>query len=55
MGKSINKAIEVKEIDFHGAAVIDQNGQEIIITEEMIQDAFEKLEEMTVFPEKVSN
>ena len=30
-------------IDFHGAALIDQNGQEIAITEEMIEDACNEL------------
>lgn len=32
--------------DFHGAAVIDEEGNEIPITEEMVQDAFEELEEL---------
>ena len=32
------------EIDFHGAAIVDQNGQEVPITEEMIQSACENLE-----------
>lgn len=33
--------------DFHGAAVIDENGNEIPITEDMVQEAFEELEEET--------
>ena len=28
-----------QEHDFHGAAIIDENGKEIPITEEMVQDA----------------
>ena len=31
--------------DFHGAAVIDAEGNEIPITEHMVQEAFEELEE----------
>ncbi|WP_461518049.1 PA1571 family protein [Porticoccus sp.] len=31
--------------DFHGAAVIDEDGNEIPITEGMLQEAFEELEE----------
>ena len=31
--------------DFHGAAVIDKNGQEVPITEEMVQKACSKLED----------
>ncbi len=34
-----------QEVDFHGAAVIDENGHEIPITEEMIQQACTELEE----------
>ncbi len=33
------------EKDFHGAAVIDQQGREIPITEAMVKKACEKLEE----------
>ncbi len=33
--------------DFHGAAVIDEDGNEIPITEDMVQEAFEELEEET--------
>jgi len=32
-------------IDFHGAAVIDQDGNEKAITEEMIEKACEELED----------
>jgi len=35
---------ETQAIDFHGAAIIDDNGREIPITEEMIQQACEDLE-----------
>ncbi|MFQ3358827.1 MAG: hypothetical protein ACI8QN_000959 [Porticoccaceae bacterium] len=31
--------------EFHGAAVIDENGTEVPITEEMILTAFERLED----------
>lgn len=30
--------------DFHGAAIIDEQGREIPITEAMIQQAFQRLE-----------
>jgi len=30
-------------IDFHGAAIINQDGQEIAITEDMVEDACNKL------------
>lgn len=33
------------EVDFHGAAIIDEDGHEIPITEEMIQKACAELEE----------
>ena len=33
-----------KTIDFHGAAIIDEKGREIPITEEMIQQACEDLD-----------
>lgn len=54
MDKNLKKNNNVKEIDFHGAAVIDPQGREIAITEEMIQEAFKKLEELTVLPGKVT-
>lgn len=34
-----------QEVDFHGAAVIDESGREIPITEEMIQKACAELDE----------
>ena len=36
---------ELPADDFHGAAVIDENGKEVPITEEMILTAFERLED----------
>lgn len=36
--------------DFHGAAVIDAEGNEIPITEGMVQEAFEELEELQEEP-----
>ncbi len=54
MEKNGKKTRKIKEIDFNGAAVIDKFGREIAITEEMIQEAFRKLEAMTVMPGKVS-
>ncbi|MGS2722239.1 PA1571 family protein [Porticoccus sp. GXU_MW_L64] len=30
-------------INFNGAAILDQNGQEVPITEEMVQDACQEL------------
>lgn len=36
--------------DFHGAAIIDANGREIPITEEMVRDACSKLEQNWAFP-----
>lgn len=35
---------EKPEVDFHGAAIIDEKGREIPITEEMIQQACDELE-----------
>jgi hypothetical protein len=35
----------VPAVDFHGAAVIDENGKEVPITEEMILTAFDSLED----------
>lgn len=32
-------------VDFHGAAIIDGEGHEIPITEEMVKEACDKLEE----------
>lgn len=36
--------------DFHGAAIIDQNGREVPITEDMLQKAFKKLQEKSKSP-----
>ena len=36
---------ELPADDFHGAAVIDEHGKEVPITEEMILTAFERLED----------
>ncbi|MDX1802722.1 MAG: hypothetical protein R3292_01490 [Alcanivorax sp.] len=36
--------------DFHGAAVIDEQGREIPITEAMIQHACERLEQAWHYP-----
>lgn len=38
------------EPDFHGAAIIDEQGREIPITESMVQRACEKLERAWHFP-----
>lgn len=35
---------DLPEVDFHGAAIIDEDGNEVPITETMIKDACEKLE-----------
>lgn len=35
---------ESKVVDFHGAAIIGEDGQEIPITEDMIKDACKKLD-----------
>ncbi len=39
-----------KAADFHGAAIIDANGREIPITEEMVQEACDKLASTWQFP-----
>ncbi len=36
--------------DFHGAAIIDEHGREIPITEAMIQQAFQRLENSWYYP-----
>jgi len=54
MNNDSKKERNIKEIDFHGAAVIDKFGREIAITEDMIQEAFKKLEDMTILPGKLS-
>jgi len=37
-------------VDFHGAAIIDGQGREIPITEDMVQEACNKLEKTWHFP-----
>lgn len=39
-----NQKLEVPPPDFHGAALIDANGCEIPITEDMVQEACRKLD-----------
>ncbi len=47
------KPEEEPAIDFHGAAILDENGEEIPITEDMIQEACEKLDKNWVLkPDK---
>ncbi|MEZ5524397.1 MAG: hypothetical protein R3E62_05440 [Pseudomonadales bacterium] len=43
--KNEQKMQENSTTDFHGAAIIDSNGHEVPITEEMVQKACEELEE----------
>lgn len=38
------KSDELPDVDFHGAAIIDEDGNEVPITETMIKEACEKLE-----------
>lgn len=38
--------------DFHGAAIIDEHGKEVPITEEMIQKACDDLGNSWLFPRK---
>ncbi|MBU2706985.1 hypothetical protein KCM76_13405 [Zooshikella marina] len=37
---------------FNGGAIIDENGKEVPITEEMLQKAFKRLEKAWVLPRK---
>lgn len=37
-----NKDTQIPEADFHGAAIIAENGKEVPITEEMIKQACEE-------------
>ncbi|MCG8673046.1 MAG: hypothetical protein MI867_26865 [Pseudomonadales bacterium] len=41
------------ERDFHGAAIIDENGCEVPITEEMIQRACNDLSNEWLFPRQI--
>lgn len=43
---------EEKATDFNGAALIDENGNEIPITEDMVQDACQTLAEEKVLKDK---
>ena len=43
---SASKKLELEQcIDFHGAAIVNENGEEIAITEEMIEKACKQLED----------
>lgn len=48
-----NNISNVKEINFNGGAIIDERGREIAITEDMIQNAFEKLAQVSMLPAKL--
>ncbi len=37
--------------DFHGAAIIDDSGREVPITEDMVQNACQSLEKCWFYPE----
>ena len=45
-----NRQSHANSADFHGAAIIDANGREVPITEDMIREACEKLAEAWTFP-----
>ena len=45
-----NSAHLSSETDFHGAAIIDENGNEVPITEEMILQACDELSCSWMFP-----
>lgn len=38
-----NQKKPASEVDLHGAAIIDENGKEVPITESMLSEAFDKL------------
>ena len=44
-----------QEPDFHGAAIIDANGNEIPITEAMVQQACNESKNSWLFPRKTNN
>ncbi len=50
--KSSNKET-ITEINFHGAAIIDEKGREIAITEDMVQNAFDKLAQIAMLPHQL--
>jgi hypothetical protein len=39
---------EATVVDFHGAAIIDERGREIPITEEMVQRAIVELDQLAI-------
>lgn len=45
-----NRRTTKPEPDFHGAAIIDEHGREIPITEDMVQRACRKLDNVWYFP-----
>lgn len=45
-----NRHSHANSADFHGAAIIDANGREVPITEDMIREACEKLANAWTFP-----
>ena len=46
--------LKQSDIDFHGAAIVDQDGHEIPITEDMIQSACSDLEDASASLPKIS-
>ncbi len=45
MGKKISsESSKTEKADFHGAAILNEDGTETPITEDMVQDACEKLD-----------
>jgi len=46
LNESVQLAPQNCTADFHGAAIIDENGIERPITEEMVQEACQKLSEV---------
>ena len=53
LNDSVQLAPQNGVVDFHGAAIIDENGIEQPITEEMVQTACQKLSELWVVPKDV--
>lgn len=48
-----HSAANVMDRDFHGAAIIDENGKEVPITEDMIQKACQELSNAWLFPRQI--
>lgn len=48
--KAANTSATKQKTDFHGAALIDAQGREIPITEDMVQQACEHLEHAWQYP-----